>query len=37
MSRFRMNRRNWMMLSSAGFAMRPGAAEQQDARAEQRA
>jgi predicted TIM-barrel fold metal-dependent hydrolase len=27
-SRFRMNRRDWMMLSSAGLAVRPGAAQE---------
>ncbi|SPE36723.1 Amidohydrolase 2 [Candidatus Sulfopaludibacter sp. SbA6] len=30
-NRFRMNRRDWMMLSSTGLAMRPGAAQTQDA------
>ena len=31
MSRFRMNRRNWMMLSGAALGARPGAAEPQQA------
>lgn len=30
-NRFRMNRRDWMMLSSAGLAMRPGAAQMRGA------